>query len=306
MSAAAEPAAARRLRVVRSIVRNARRPPVPRPDAPLVSVVMPTYNWSSVLPYSIASVLWQTHRNLELHVVGDACTDDSEEVVRGVGDPRVRWHNLPENSGSQAGPSQAGFERSSGELVAYIGHDDVWHPTHLAILVEHMRTRRADVAHTLTEVFGPPGTRDRELHGLYRGERPRGRLVPPASTMHRRAALERVGGWPRWEEHGRQPVVVLHDRFQDAGLRFEAVWALTVFKPPATFRPNSYVERPSHEQREYVRRIRSERAFVYRELARLVARRLSPLPSRRDLPPPPREKTPGWEVRYARRVRGLD
>jgi glycosyltransferase involved in cell wall biosynthesis len=78
--------------------------------------------------------------------------------------------------------------------------------------------------------------------------------------MHRREALERVGGWPRWEEHGRQPIVVLEDRFQDAGLRFEPVWALTAFKPPATFRPGSYVERPSHEQREYARRIRDAAA----------------------------------------------
>ena len=291
---------------MRSILRHARRPAPPRRDAPLVSVVMPTYNWSSVLPYSIASVLWQTHRNLELHVVGDGCTDDSEEVVRSIGDPRVYWHNLPENTGSQAGPSQAAFERSRGGLVAYIGHDDVWHPTHLAILVDHMCSRGPDVAHTLTEVFGPPGTRDRELVGQYPADRERGRLIPPASLMHRREALERVGGWPRWREHGRQPVVVLEDRFQDAGLRFEAVWALTVFKPPATYRPNSYVERPIHEQREYVRRIRSERTFLYRELARVTARRLSPLPTRRRIPQSSADRSPGWEVRYARRVRGLD
>jgi glycosyltransferase involved in cell wall biosynthesis len=293
--------------VVRSILANARRPPAARRDGPLVSVVMPTYNWSSVLPYSIASVLWQTHASLELHVVGDGCTDQSEEVVRAIGDPRVHWHNLPENSGSQAAPSQAGVDASRGDLIAYIGHDDVWHPSHLAILVDHMRRRGPEVAHTLTEVFGPPGTRDRELYGLYPREgRERGRLIPPASMMHERQALARVGGWPRWKEHGRIPPVVLQDRFQDAGLRFEPVWALTVFKPPATFRPNSYVERPSHEQRRLVHDIREQRAFVLRRLAGLTARRLSPLPTRRHLPPPPAEREPGWEVRYARRVRGLD
>ena len=268
---------------------------------------MPTYNWSSVLPYSIKSVLWQTYRNLELHVVGDGCTDDSERVVRAIDDPRVHWHNLPENSGSQAAPSQAGADRASGELVAYIGHDDIWHPTHLACLLHHMSNSGPDVAHTLTEVFGPPGSRHRQLLGLYpNGVRPRERLVPPASMMHRRDALAAAGGWPRWQEHRRQPPVVLQDRFQEAGLRFEAVWALTVFKPPATFRPNSYVEKPSHEQREYVRRIESERTFLLRELARLVVRRMSPLPERQNLPAPPAERTPGWEVRYARRVRGLD
>jgi glycosyltransferase involved in cell wall biosynthesis len=304
---APERAAARRARVVRSIVAHALRPPAPLDDPPLVSVVMPTYNWSSVLPYSIRSVLWQTHANFELHVVGDGCTDDSEEVVRSIGDPRIRWHNLPENSGSQAGPSQAGLDRASGEYVAYIGHDDVWHPTHLATLVGHMRTSAPDVAHTLTEVFGPSGTRFRQIFGLYPASgRERGRLVPPSSMMHRREAVAEVGGWPRWQDHPLQPPVVLQDRFQDAGMRFEPVWALTVFKPPATFRPNSYVERPNHEQREYVRRISSERGFVLRELARLVARRLSPLPERLEVTAPADRASPGWEVRNARRIRGLD
>ena len=304
MSAAAT--AARRIAVVRSIVRHARRPPAPRPDGPLVSVVIPTYNWSSVLPYSIGSVLWQTYANLELHVIGDGCTDESEEVVRAIDDPRVHWYNRPENSGSQGAPSQTGFERSSGELIAYLGHDDVWHPTHLAILVDHMLRSGPDVAHTLTDVFGPSGTRDRELYGLYPGERERGRLIPPSSLMHRREALERVGGWPHWKEHGNQPPVVLEDRFQDSGLRFEPVWALTVFKPPATFRPNSYVERANHEQRELAERIRTQRAFVLRRLAGLAARRLSPLPTRRLIPDPPEDRSPGWEIRNARRIRGLD
>ena len=43
----------------------------------MVTVIMPTFNWSSVLPYSIGSVLGQTFTDFELLVVGDGCTDDS-------------------------------------------------------------------------------------------------------------------------------------------------------------------------------------------------------------------------------------
>src|ERR1041384_1641145 len=48
---------------------------------PRVTVIIPPYNWSTVLPYSIGSVLDQTFTDFELLVIGDGCTDDSEAVV---------------------------------------------------------------------------------------------------------------------------------------------------------------------------------------------------------------------------------
>ena len=56
---------------------------------PKVTVIIPTYNWSSVLHYAVASVLRQTYTDFELIVSGDGCTDDSEEVVTAFDDPRV-------------------------------------------------------------------------------------------------------------------------------------------------------------------------------------------------------------------------
>src|SRR5438552_3536771 len=58
---------------------------------PRVSVVIATYNWSSVLPFSIGSVLRQTFSDFEVLVIGDGCTDDSERVVAAIDDPRIRW-----------------------------------------------------------------------------------------------------------------------------------------------------------------------------------------------------------------------
>ncbi|HYC91914.1 MAG TPA: glycosyltransferase [Thermoanaerobaculia bacterium] len=40
---------------------------------PRVTVIMATYNWSTVLPYSIGSVLAQTFTDFELLVIGDGC-----------------------------------------------------------------------------------------------------------------------------------------------------------------------------------------------------------------------------------------
>jgi glycosyltransferase involved in cell wall biosynthesis len=56
----------------------------------LISVIIPTYNWSSALKLAIKTALWQTYKNIEVIVVGDCCTYDSEEVVKSFGDTRLR------------------------------------------------------------------------------------------------------------------------------------------------------------------------------------------------------------------------
>src|ERR1700741_1065499 len=82
--------------------------------SPRVSVIIATYNRSSVLRYAIASVLEQSMGDFELLVVGDCCTDDSEEVVADIKDPRIRWINLPANSGHQSGPNSRGLQEARG------------------------------------------------------------------------------------------------------------------------------------------------------------------------------------------------
>src|SRR5256714_13138994 len=111
---------------------------------PRVTVIIATYNWSSVLPYSIGSVLRQTFTDFELLVVGDGCTDDSEQVVAAIGDPRVRWINLPANHRQQSAPNNEGLRQARGEIIAYLGHDDLWLPHHLEVLVGALDREAAD------------------------------------------------------------------------------------------------------------------------------------------------------------------
>jgi glycosyltransferase involved in cell wall biosynthesis len=265
---------------------NARRPPAGR-SAPLVTVVIPTFNWSSVLRHPLRSALWQTHVGLEVLVIGDACTDDSEQVVASFGDPRVRWHNLPSNSGSQSGPNNAALELARGEYVAYLGHDDVWHPTHLAWLL----SAGSPLAHTTCEWLGPGG-RFRMTGGS-----------PPSCLMHA-TELGREIGWRDYRELVEGPDLDFVERATARAGGLVRVPALTAFKFPSAYRPNSYVEKPSHEQAEYLRRIEFERGFLQRELILLFAARFRHEPIPVELPPNP--GTPGWYVTEYRKIRGLE
>ena len=67
-----------------------------RDAEPLISVLMPTYNRAELLrERSVASVLRQTYSRFEIVIVGDACTDHTESLLRDAGDPRIRFYNLP-------------------------------------------------------------------------------------------------------------------------------------------------------------------------------------------------------------------
>jgi glycosyltransferase involved in cell wall biosynthesis len=234
--------------------------------APRVSIIMPTYNWSSVLPYSIGSAQAQTFPDFELLVIGDGCTDDSAEVVRAIGDARVQWIGLDRNSGHQSTPNNEGLRRARGEIIAYLGHDDLWLPDHLAALVRTIDDG-ADLAHAITRVVSP-NAGDDPLY--FQADHRPGQFLPPSAVAHRRTVVERIGGWRDHREISEVPETDLWRRAHEAGFRFVFVPRVTLVKLPASYRRNVYRERPCHEQAEWLERIRRDSELGDRELVRVI------------------------------------
>ncbi|MEA2166147.1 MAG: hypothetical protein QOK37_4274 [Thermoanaerobaculia bacterium] len=233
---------------------------------PRVTVIIATFNWSSVLPYSIGSVLRQTMSDFEVLVVGDGCTDDSVAVVAAIGDPRVRWINLPANSGHQSGPNNEGLSQAKGELIAYLGHDDLWLPHHLAALVTAIERSGAGMAHSLVACVSPNGE---VIPATPWPEK--GLWGPPSCTIHRKVVTERVGGWRDYRELDVVPEIDLWRRARDAGFEFTFVPRLTAVKFPASMRRAVYQIRPCNEQAAWTARIENEPDFEALTLARMVA-----------------------------------
>ena len=233
---------------------------------PCVSVVIATYNRSEVLRYAIESVLAQHFADFELLVVGDACTDDTEAVVRGFDDPRVRWENLPRNAGSQWAPNNRGLELARGRYVAYLGHDDLWHPDHLAVLVAAIERDGADLVFALTEEVGPPSRPTRGILGLCPGGAYEWSLwAPPSSWLHRQEVIGRIGPWRDYRTIVLPTDVEFLTRAYEAGLAIVPVPELTVFKFTSVARSNSYVERSALEQATWCARLQREPDLRYRE-----------------------------------------
>lgn len=275
--------------------------PYPRAeDGPLVTVIIAAYNRSEVLRHALASALSQTYRRLEILVIGDACTDDSGDVVESFRDPRVTWINLPANTGSQWGPNQAGLDRACGELIAYLGQDDLWRRDHVAILVAHQRATGADVVSSVTEHVWPGVLGARR----FASTPPRGH-VPPSSLMHSRDIALRAGGWIDHRLTVLPPDVDFVVRMLDRGATHSRANALSVVKFASALRAGSYVERVDREQARWSRRI-GRRGFVAREVASAALR----MPLRPWSPHVPlsdeARAVPGGVVRELRRIRGLE
>ncbi|MCR9251594.1 MAG: glycosyltransferase family 2 protein [bacterium] len=114
----------------------------------LVTIVMATYNRSNIIGYSIKSVINQTHKNWELIVIGDKCTDDTEQTVASFNDPRITFKNLETNIGEQSGPNNIGLEMSNGQYIAILNHDDLWMDNHLETLIDSIESTDADLTYS--------------------------------------------------------------------------------------------------------------------------------------------------------------
>jgi len=279
-------------------------PPVPVLDAPRVSVLVATWNWSSALRLALASALAQTLAEIEVIVVGDGCTDDSAEIVAGFGDPRLAWHNRDGNSGNQAAPNDEGLARARAPWVAYLGHDDLWHPRHLEHLMATAAGRDAGLVHSIALHYGPPESGVVTASGVEPtgGHQARPNLRPSA-VAHRRELAAAAGGWSHPGSPDRPADDAFFARLWDAGVRFAGSNRATAFTFPASWRRDAYRRLDVTQQRALAERLAAETDRVERELVRLLVAQADGTGGLALEPEPPQPA--GWrEAR--RRFKGLE
>jgi glycosyltransferase involved in cell wall biosynthesis len=193
------------------------------PREPLVTVCIPTYNRARWIREAVESALAQTYQNLEVLVVDDASSDDTESVVRALDDPRVRFVANERNLG-MVGNHNRTLQLADGPLIKFLHADDVLAPECVERMVERaLRSDRVGLVFgprrveldgpaqpddlawlaqygTLHEPLGPlePVNAgrplfERWLRGILRERGTENWLGEPSAVLLRRSALERVG-----------------------------------------------------------------------------------------------------------------
>jgi len=241
-----------------------------RKKLPRFSVIVATYNRSRFIVPTLESALGQTHAPFEIIVVGDGCTDDSEQVIRRKFGRAIRWIGLSEHSGSQSVPNNAGIQVAVGTHIAYLGHDDIWSPHHLELLAEIFENSSPDFGVSGCIYHGPLGSRYYQFTGLFEDPATAFReFFPPSSIAHRRDLIERIGCWR--DPHEIKPPVDCEFllRAARAGCSFQSTDAITVHKFAAGHRYLSY-RWPSCEEQQQMLEVLSSPTGESRVLSRVM------------------------------------
>lgn len=167
-------------------------------EVPLVSVIVPNYNYSGYLPECIHSVLSQSHRSIECIVVDDGSTDNSVDVLKKLAssDSRLSFITKP-NSGCEASRNE-GMKLASGKYISFVDSDDKWASKKIENQLNTMNEMNADFIYSNASSFTNEGTinkiqyesRNLTIYDFISGNPISGSA---SSVMMKREVFERVG-----------------------------------------------------------------------------------------------------------------
>jgi glycosyltransferase involved in cell wall biosynthesis len=167
--------------------------------APLISLIVATYNVAHCLPRCLASLRSQSIRDFEVIVMDGGSTDGTVELLRNALDVVTEWR-----SGADRGIYDAwnkALPLARGEWIAFLGADDwLWDANalaHLAPTLRHAAPRHRVVYSKLCQVDATGLVVD-ELGEPWEGFRERFRshvCLPHPGLMHHRTLFEQHGGF---------------------------------------------------------------------------------------------------------------
>ena len=164
--------------------------------APLVSIVVPSYNHARYLREAIDSILAQDYPNIELIVIDDGSTDGSPEILRGYG-TRFHWE-LQQNQG-QVATLNRGWLMSKGAIIGYLSADDLLLPGAVAAAVRCLEEHPdAALAYCDFNLIDPASAVVRRVQAPdfdYRRMVIEIECPPGPGAFFRRQAFEKAGTW---------------------------------------------------------------------------------------------------------------
>ena len=168
--------------------------------APLVSVVIPTYNHAHFLGRALQSVLDQTYKKWEVIVIDNYSTDKTEEVIRNFVDPRITYLKF-HNNGVIAASRNKGIRAAKGEWIAFLDSDDWWTIDKLQACFDCINDQVDFIYHKLENVSDQPRLLRRKIARSWQVKSPvftdlllKGNAIANSSVVVRKSLLAQIGG----------------------------------------------------------------------------------------------------------------
>jgi glycosyltransferase involved in cell wall biosynthesis len=169
------------------------------PEAvPEISVIIPVFNGESTILETDASVQAQDFGNLEIIVINDGSTDNTQSLLESLGEPRLKVFNY-ENGGVPTSRNR-GIDRSRARFLSFLDADDLWTSDKLSGQLEALRKNpAAGAAYSWTSFIDSDGRflYDRErtmFEGDVHDELLKGNFIASGSNpLLRRECMDAVG-----------------------------------------------------------------------------------------------------------------
>lgn len=109
-----------------------------------ITLVIATHKRVETLRCTLKSLILQQYQDWTALVIGDCCGDETAEMIRSLGESRIKYYNLTERFGEQSGPNSFGLQLAQGEFIAFLNHDDLLLRDHLDYSLGQMMTQGSD------------------------------------------------------------------------------------------------------------------------------------------------------------------
>ncbi len=120
------------------------------PKLTKVSVIIPTFNHSNYVLQAIQSAKENTYGNIEIIVIDDGSSDDTDRLLANVSDIKyVRQQNQGAHSALNHG-----MQIATGEIISVLNDDDIFFPEHISTAVKNLNSTGNDLHVSFPTIIG--------------------------------------------------------------------------------------------------------------------------------------------------------
>ncbi len=112
-----------------------------------VSIIVPVYNTSSYLVRCLDSIRAQTLKDLDVIIINDGSTDNSEKIcIDYINRNNLNWRLFTKSNGGLSSARRYGWERSNGDCIVFVDSDDDLHPDYCQLMYEAIKATDSQLA----------------------------------------------------------------------------------------------------------------------------------------------------------------
>lgn len=104
----------------------------------MISIIVPVYNVETYLEECLDSIQNQTYTDIEVLLVNDGSTDDSQTICERYCQIDKRFRLMNQTNQGQSVARNTGVAASTGDFIAFVDSDDIILPNYLETLMQHM------------------------------------------------------------------------------------------------------------------------------------------------------------------------